>query len=226
MAGGDKNLWIIANFKSHKSISESVEWISIVGPSLEKREDIKVIVCPSFSAIEQVKKAVQVGNYPLMVGSQDLSAFGPGAYTGEEPAKFLADFISLSILGHSERRTNFNESDEMVAKKVIQAKENNILALVCVQDRETSVPDGCKMVAYEPVWAIGSGKAETPQGANEVAKVLKEKHGEDLIILYGGSVDEGNVKGFIDQDNLSGVLVATACLDPEEFLRVYNSCLS
>src|SRR5438105_2256657 len=98
MVGGDKNLWIIANFKSHKSISESVEWISIVGPKLEKKEDIKVIVCPSFSAIEQVKKAVQVGNYPLMVGSQDLSAFSPGAYTGEEPAKHLVDFITLTIL--------------------------------------------------------------------------------------------------------------------------------
>lgn len=219
-------MWIIANFKSYKSISESVEWISIVGPKLEKREDLNVVVCPSFSAIEQVKKAIQVGNYPLMVGSQDLSSLPAGPFTGEESAKNLASFISLSILGHSERRTNFNETDEMVAKKVTQAKENNILPLVCVQDKDTPIPDGCKLVAYEPVWAIGTGKAETPANANKVTKSLKQKYGDDLKVLYGGSVDEVNVKGFIDQDNIEGVLVASASLNPEQFLKIINITFS
>ncbi len=224
MVGG--GMWIIANFKSHKSIAESVDWVSIVGPKLEKRDDVKVVVCPSFSAIEQVKKTVQVGNYPLIVGAQNLSPFPPGSYTGEESAKNLANFISISILGHSERRTNFNETDEMIAKKVTQAKENNILPLVCVQGEDSVVPEGCKLIVYEPVWAIGTGSAETPANANQIAKLLKQKYGVDIEVLYGGSVNKDNVKAFVEQDNLVGVLVASASLNPQEFLEVINACLS
>ena len=100
----------------------------MVGPKLPRkdnlpagRQGLKVVVCPTFSVIEEVKKAIQVGNFPLMVGSQDLSPFDEGAYTGEEAAAILNDLVELSILGHSERRQNFGESDEMVERKTAQA---------------------------------------------------------------------------------------------------------
>lgn len=216
-------MWIIANWKSNKNIAEALDWISQVGPQIPKRDELKVVICPTFSALAEVKKAITVGNFPLLLGSQDLSPFGTGAYTGEEPAKLLNQLINLAILGHSERRQNFGETDEMVAKKTQQALEDGITPLVCVQDENTAVPEGCQLIAYEPVWAIGNGHPDTPENANKIAGLLKEKYGQNLEVLYGGSVNSDNVKGFISQENISGVLVGNASLDPDEFVKICKS---
>ncbi|MBI2040155.1 triosephosphate isomerase [Candidatus Microgenomates bacterium] len=227
MDGGDKNIWLIANWKSNKTIAEALDWVSKVGPKVPKRDDLKVVVCPTFSCLSEVKKAVQVGNFPIMVGSQDLSPFEVGAYTGEEAASLLKGLVLISILGHSERRQNFSESDEMVAKKVEQALQNGIIPLVCVQGPDTPVPDGCKLVAYEPVFAIGTGNPDIPENANNVAKVLKEKHGPPaggLEVLYGGSVTSENIKNFINMPNLCGSLIGNASLDAEEFIKIVGEC--
>lgn len=220
----NKTIWIIANWKSNKTIAEALDWISKVGPSLPKRDTLKVVVCPTFSALSEVKKAVLVGNYPLMVGSQDLSPHEPGAYTGEEAAQILKQFVDLSILGHSERRQNFKETDGMVLKKVEQSLQNNIIPLVCVQGADTPVPQGCKLVAYEPVFAIGTGNPDTPENANQIAGNLKEKYGLDLEVLYGGSVTSQNIKEFILQENISGVLVGKSSLEAQEFIKTVKEC--
>lgn len=225
MAGLEKkNLWIIANWKSNKTLKEALDWIDYVGPRLERRQNLKVAVCPSFVDIEEVKKAVLVGNFPLLVGSQDLSPFDEGAYTGEEAAAILKQFVHLSILGHSERRQNFGETDEMITQKVKQAKDHDIVPLVCIQGAEIPVPAGCQLVAYEPIFAIGTGHPDTPQNASEVAQTLKEKYGQDLEVLYGGSVTSENVEAFVSQDNISGVLVGRASLNSEEFVKIINIC--
>ncbi|MBU1000781.1 triose-phosphate isomerase, partial [Patescibacteria group bacterium] len=192
-----KNIWIIANWKSNKNIAEALEWISNVGPAVPKREELKIVVCPTFSVLSEMKKAITVGNFPLLVGAQDLSPFGTGAYTGEESAKLLNELASIAILGHSERRKNFGVTDEMVDKKTEQALGNNIIPLVCVQSEKTLAPQSCKLVAYEPIWAIGTGSPDTPENANKTAKVLKEKYGQDKEILYGGSITSKNAKSFI-----------------------------
>ncbi len=221
-----KNIWIIANWKSNKTISEALDWVSKVGPKIPKNDNLKVVVCSSFSSLSEIKKTIQVNNFNLMVGSQDLSPFGVGAYTGEEPAAILHEFVDLSILGHSERRKNFGETDEMVVKKVQQAKDNQIIPLICVQDDNTPIPEDCKLVAYEPIWAIGTGTPDTPESANEVAGKLKQKNGEDLEVIYGGSVDSSNVQSFVKKENISGVLVGNASLDAEEFIKITKECLS
>lgn len=219
-----KNLWIIANWKSNKTIQEALQWMDYVGPKLEKRENLKVVVCPPFTDVEEVKKAVMVGNYPLMVGVQDLSPFEEGAYTGEEAASIMKDFIELAILGHSERRQNFGETDQMVKEKVKQALDHQIIPLVCVQGKDTPVPEGTKLVAYEPIFAIGSGTPDTPENAQQVAELIKQKY-EKVEVLYGGSVTSENVKGFVIKEVISGVLVGGASLDPEEFTKIVNVCL-
>lgn len=216
-----KNLWIIANWKSNKTISEALDWISQVGPKISQRDNLKVVICPTFSCLSEIKKTIQVGNFSLMVGAQNLSPFGIGAYTGEESATLLQGLIDLSILGHSERRQNFNEDDEMVSAKVRAALDSNIIPLVCVQGKTTSVPEGCNLVAYEPVFAIGTGTPDTPENANEAAEFLKQNHA-DLEILYGGSVNAGNVASFVSQENISGVLVGKSSLDAEEFIRIVD----
>ncbi|MCL5784834.1 MAG: triose-phosphate isomerase [Patescibacteria group bacterium] len=216
----NKTIWIIANWKSNKNISEALEWISQVGPHISKDDNLKVVVCPTFTDLSEVKKTITVGNFPIMVGSQNLSPFGTGAYTGEESAPILNQLINLAILGHSERRQNFGETDEMVAKKVEQALVNNITPLVCVQSAETPVPQGCKLIAYEPVFAIGTGNPDTSENANQVAESLKEKNGSGLEVLYGGSVTADNVSAFVSQPNISGVLIGKASLDAEGFVKI------
>lgn len=228
MAGLDKKIWIIANWKSNKTIAEALDWISQVGPKLPKREDLKIVVCPTFSSLSEVKKAITVGNFPIIVGSQNLSPFGVGAYTGEESASLLKEIVDLSILGHSERRYNFGETDKLVSQKVTQALDSGIIPLVCVQEENTPVPDNCSMIAYEPVSAIstglsntpGVGRADNPESANTIAKYFKQKYKRTLEVIYGGSVDSTNVKGFIAMENIGGVLIGNASLNAEEFLKI------
>jgi triosephosphate isomerase (TIM) len=224
--GNDKTIWLIANWKANKTVAEALEWVSIVGPQIERRDHLKVVICPTFTAIEEVKKAVLVGNFNLMVGCQDLSAFEDGPYTGEETAQILKQFVDLAILGHSERRQNFGETPEMVSQKVKQALDHQIIPLVCVQGQETPVPEGVKLIAFEPVEAIGTGHPDTPQDASEVATFFQQNFSQELDIVYGGSVTSENVKGFLMPDNLNGVLVGGASLDPEEFLKIYEQCQS
>lgn len=226
MAGLVKNIWVIANWKSNKTIAEALDWVAKVGPQIPKQDNLKVAVCPTFSTLSEVKKAITVSGYPILVGSQDLSPYSSGAYTGEESAELLKELINLSILGHSERRENFFETAEIVRQKAEQALNSSIIPLVCVQGLDTAVPAASKLVAYEPVFAIGTGNPDTAGNANSVAKELKGKYGTDLEVLYGGSVTAQNVKDFISQENINGVLVGNASLSAEEFIKICNSNLS
>lgn len=217
-----KNLWVIANWKSNKTIGESLEWISIVGPQVPRKENLKVVVCPPFSDLEEVKKQVLVGNYPLLIGCQDLSPYEKGAYTGEESAEFLRQFVDLAILGHSERREHFGETDEIIAQKTEQALKHSIIPLVCVQNADTLIPLNCKLVAYEPTFAIGTGISDTPEKAEEIATQLKQKYEGELVVLYGGSVNSDNISSFVQQVNINGVLVGQASLSAEEFVTMIS----
>ncbi len=218
-----KTLWIVANWKSNKTIAEALDWVGQVGPKLIHKPGIQVVVCPTFLAAEEVKKVVMVGHFPLLVGVQDLSPFEEGPFTGEEAARILSDVVDLAILGHSERRQNFGETDQMVAQKVAQALKYNIKPLVCVQGPDTPVPPGVKLVAYEPLFAIGTGHPEDPVNASQVARQLKERVDTSLQVLYGGSVTGENVGSFLSVENLSGLLVGGASLDPQQFGRIVQS---
>ena len=225
MDGGGKNIWVIANWKSNKTISEALDWVSLVGPQIPPAENLKVVVCPVFCCLSEIKKIIKINNFPLMVGSQDLSSFGVGAFTGEEPAQVIKDFVELSIIGHSERRKNFGEDDNMISEKTKQALGSNILPLVCVQGADTPIPEGCKLAAYEPIFAIGTNNPDTPENASIVAASLKAKYGVDLQVLYGGSVDSKNIKSFLNQENINGVLVGNASLNAEEFIKIIGECI-
>lgn len=213
-----KTLWIIANWKSHKTIAEALQWIDELAPVLQTKEQVHVVVCPDFTALEEVKKSIQVSNLPLWVGSQDLSPFPEGPHTGEESAQMIKGLVELAVLGHSERRRELGETDAMIKEKVDQAKKVGIVPLVCVQDSKTPIPEGVDLVAYEPIFAIGTGAPDTPENAQNVAATIKKTH--QVAVLYGGSVDSANVLSFLNQDDIQGVLIGGASLDAKEFSKI------
>ncbi len=223
MAGGEKKIWIIANWKSNLNLSESLEWINFIGPKLNTREDLSVVVCPRFSALPELHQEIQANNYPIILASQNLSPFGPGSFTGEEPAELLKELVSMSIVGHSERRTEFGETDDLIKAKSEAALKAGIQPILCVQNIDTPIPQAVNIVAYEPVFAIGTGTPDTPENAQEVAREIKTKYPE-MVILYGGSVTSENCKSFIDQDSIEGLLIGKSSLIAEEFLKIVQNC--
>lgn len=222
-----KKLFIVANWKANITKDEATSWLQhfkedsdMLRGEFEQKE---VVVCPSFPVISQVKSYVDSNSLPLRIGSQDISRFGKGAYTGEVPGGILHEFIQFSIVGHSERREKFGETDEVVHEKAANVISANLLPIFCVQSERTRIPSGVSIVAYEPVGAIGTGNPDSPQNAERVAKQIKADYPDVEYVLYGGSVSEENVRSFTMMDNINGVLVGSASLDPAGFARIIKN---
>ncbi|MBI3342088.1 triosephosphate isomerase [Candidatus Curtissbacteria bacterium] len=211
---------VIANHKANLTYSEFEIWVNKVGPVAKDFEGT-VVVCPSSPFLAQALILTQAQSWNLKIGAQDISRFDIGAYTGEVAASQLAGICKYAIVGHSERRKNFNETDEILDQKVQMAKKVNLTPIFCVQDENTKIPEGIEVVAYEPVFSIGTGNPDTPQNARAVSAKIQEKG--DYIILYGGSVKGDNVKNFVEKSVIDGVLIGSASLDPQDFIEILQS---
>jgi len=220
-----KKLFIVANWKSNKTVAEAEEWIKqITDYRLQTSENLEVILCPPFTLFSLLKSKIYDLKSNVKLGAQDISPFPDGAYTGEISGRMLKDLsVEYVIIGHSERRKYFKETEQVLENKVNEALDANIIPIFCVQERTAPVPKGVKFLAYEPVFAIGTGNPDTPENSNEVARVLKERLNKDMVIIYGGSVTPENVKDFCQQENLNGVLPGGASLDPEKFSRIIEN---
>ncbi len=219
-------LLIIANWKSNKTKKEANNWLKDVfdfKKELEGLKDKEIIICPSFTLLSCFKSSLEKNNFPFKLGAQNVSQFDKGAYTGEINAEQIREFAEFVIIGHSERRENFGEEDDALLQKVEKAIKNSLKPIFCVQDAQDFVPKEVKIVAYEPVFAIGSGKPDTPKNANEVAEKIMEKNSNVEKVIYGGSVNSENVNSFTKKDMISGVLVGGASLDPREFIKIINN---
>ena len=213
-------------------------------------ESVEVAVFPPFTDVRTVQTLLDADKIPFALGAQDLSSHDSGAYTGEISGSFLAKLdCRYVIIGHSERREYHAESDEVVASKVQAALRHGLVPVICVgetaEDLEVhgasavpvaqltaalaGVPAGAEIVvAYEPVWAIGSGQAATPEQAQDVCAKLRDvvtqAIGGDAAdrtrILYGGSVKSGNIAGFMRQPDVDGALVGGASLVVDEFAAI------
>jgi len=217
-----KKLFIVANWKSNKTTSEAYQWFVQVANAYESNPDKEVIVCPSFTALPSIKAYILQQNLTIKLGAQDISPFGEGAYTGEVNAKQIKEVSEFVIVGHSERRKEFGENDEMLSKKIDRAREAGLTPIFCVQGIDTQIPLGISIVAYEPVFAIGTGNPDTPEDAEMVAKTLKEKFSLQHV-LYGGSVSAEDVHSFTQLPSVDGVLVGGSSLDPEKFIQIINN---
>lgn len=215
-----KTIHIIGNWKSHKTSDEAREWFGEIAKIEEVKhlpEDKKVVLCPPFHLIPLVSALIQEYQLPFSLGAQNVSAYGTGAHTGEIAAEQLKEYASYVLIGHSERR-QMGETDELVNEKAQKALQSGLIPVVCVQGKETPVPTGVTCIAYEPIFAIGTGNADTPEDAEDVLRFFKEKGMTTCI--YGGSVNPNNVASFTSQPSVDGVLPGTDSLDPIKFAAI------
>ncbi len=243
---------VAGNWKMNTKPSEGVQLVKNL-KSLQIAEDVKLIIAPPFTHLALVKAELTDSNIGL--ASQNLSKENFGAYTGEIAAEMLKELsVNYAIIGHSERRLYYGETDDIVAAKVLKALATDIKPIVCVGENleertsgnflaiikkqiEAALfglsKDAIKhvVVAYEPVWAIGTGKTASPEQAQEVhafiRSLLVEKFGKDLAsdisILYGGSCKPSNAKELFEKEDIDGGLIGGAALKAEDFAAIANS---
>jgi triosephosphate isomerase (TIM) len=241
---------IAGNWKLFKTIAESVALVQELKPLVEKSQGVEIVVAPVFTALSRVSEAV--GSSNIMLAAQDCYWEEEGAFTGEVAPKLLKDAgCSHVIIGHSERRQYFGETDLTVNKKTKAAIAAGLTAIVCVGESlaeresdqtfsviETQIQGGLAglaadsftriVIAYEPVWAIGTGKTASDAQAQEVhafirqliARMFNQSVADAVRILYGGSVKPDNVKGLMTQPDIDGALVGGASLKAESFAAI------
>jgi triosephosphate isomerase (TIM) len=228
---------IAGNWKMNKTIGEAISLVKEL-KKLVDDSDNEIIISPAFTALSAISAELKGSNIKLC--AQNMHFSKEGAFTGEISASMLKEIgVEYVILGHSERRHVFNENNALINKKVKTALSNGLKPILCVgetlEEREKGRMkdvvveqinkglDGIKgdlIVAYEPVWAIGTGKTATPQQAEEAHMFIRGLLGDDIPILYGGSVKPDNIKELIAQKNIDGVLVGGASLDAKSFSEI------
>ena len=247
---------VAGNWKLNKTSTEAHRLVSDLIPRLRTIRGVEKLVCPPFTALMAVSRLIK--DTDIRLGAQNMHWEEKGAFTGEISAIMLAEFCQYAILGHSERRKYFGETNETVNRKVRAALTHGLVPLVCVgetldenqagmaagvvslQVREAlhgldiSSPSQL-VIAYEPVWAIGTGRAATGEGANTivqnvirptVAGLFGDALAQGCRVLYGGSVDANNAAEFFGQPEIDGALVGGASLDADAFARITEAAAS
>jgi triosephosphate isomerase len=245
---------IAANWKMHKTHLESIQAVQKLSYLLDKKDAdrVEVVICPPFTALRSLQTLLDADRLPYGLAAQDVHWEDKGAFTGEiSPGMLSALACSYVIVGHSERRQLFGETDETVRKKVRAVFGAGMVPILCVgeslEERDAGRTEdkvvtqvkaalggleegqvGALVVAYEPIWAIGTGRNANPGDAGEViglirrtaASLASESASQTMRVQYGGSVKAGNVREFMAHPEIDGALVGGASLDPEEFALI------
>jgi len=241
---------IAGNWKMYKTISEALDLVDGLKQELKGETAVDIVICPPFTALSKVAEAVKGSN--IACGAQDVYWQDEGAFTGEVAPKMLTDAgCRFCIVGHSERRTYFNETNSTVNNKIKALLKHGITPIMCVGERLEERDSGKTfevirdhiegglsglsgkevlkiVIAYEPVWAIGTGRNATPEQAQEAHKfireLLKKAYGEDVSskvrIQYGGSVKPDNIRAIIGGEDIDGALVGGASLKVKDFAEI------
>ena len=251
----ERKLIIAGNWKMNKTVAESLDLASGLVRELKDVKEVDIAICPPFTALSEVSKAVIDSN--IRLGAQNMSQNGYGAHTGEIAAGMLKEFSTkYVILGHSERREYQRESDELIAAKAKAAHEAGLKPIVCVgeqlEEREAGKTEDIvgtqvrgslagltteemlgTVIAYEPVWAIGTGKTATAEQAQEVhafirnllADLFDADTAKAVRIQYGGSVKPDNARELMSQQDVDGALVGGASLDVRIFSELIKNSI-
>ena len=219
---------IVANLKSYQNENEAKSWLETFGKIKELNLDLtqkEIIICPSFTQLFSFFSYFSSNNIKVKLGAQNVSPFDEGAYTGEVSATQIKDFADYVLIGHSERRSNFHESEQMLEEKVKRAIEAGLQPIFFAQDANAIIPSGVKIGVYEPPSAISTvskGIPDDPKAVLDAATELKNKYMLEQI-LYGGSVDSANVSNFTSLDIIDGVVPGRASLDAQEFIKIIQN---
>ncbi|MHB8112911.1 MAG: triose-phosphate isomerase [Bellilinea sp.] len=245
--------FVAGNWKMNKTVEEARALVAEMLPGLQEVKSVEQVLCPPFMSLMPVS-AMLVGT-EIGLGAQNLHWEEKGAFTGEVSPGMVKEFCKYVIIGHSERRTYFGETDETVNKRTLAALAKGLVAIVCIGETlteneagqtaaviERQIREGLKnipveqltrlVIAYEPVWAIGTGRAATGPDANRVVAAmirpaLRELHGKAVAdatrVLYGGSVTGSNAAEFFSQPEIDGALVGGASLKPVEFVEIVRA---
>jgi triosephosphate isomerase (TIM) len=252
----ERKLIIAGNWKMNKTVTEALALVDDLKNGLANIKEVDIVVCPPFTALCEVAKALRDSN--IRLGAQDMSEHNPGAYTGEIAAEMLKEFtVRYVILGHSERRQYHKESDELISKKARAAHVASLEPIICVgetlAERETGQTEKIletqvrgsltglskeqmveTIIAYEPVWAIGTGKtAATTAQAQEahafirglLVKLFDERTARRVRIQYGGSVKPSNARELMSQPDVDGALVGGASLEAQSFAEIVKNSI-
>jgi len=240
---------IAGNWKMNTTVPEALELVREMKDELEKVTGVEKVVCPPFVSLAPVRELLEGSTIKL--GAQNLFFEEKGAYTGEISPLMVADLCKYVIIGHSERRQHFHETGDIVNKKIVAAMKAGLTPILCIGERleeneagrtEEVVAEqlssslagvedlGGLTIAYEPVWAIGTGRAATGKQASgtiafirqNIAKAYGETTAQEIRILYGGSVNSANAAEFMQQPEIDGALVGGASLKAPEFLSIVN----
>lgn len=243
--------FVAGNFKMNMTSSEVAPYLEVFRQETEKLNDVDIVLIPPFTAIAKASEILG-GAQKIRLGAQNMSPEAKGAYTGEISAPMLRDlFVRYVLVGHSERRRLFCETDELVRRKLVTALASELRPILCVgetlEERQAGqekailegqlrgaleglTPDQISevIVAYEPVWAIGTGLTATPEQAQEAHLFIRDYLGKlagtslanKARILYGGSVTPANAKELMSQPDIDGALVGGASLDPRGFAEI------
>jgi len=238
---------IAGNWKMNTTVSEAVKLVNELRQGLDEIDNVDKVLCPPFISLVAVGELIKGSSIGL--GAQNLYFEEKGAYTGEISPLMLAELCEFVIIGHSERRQYFNETDEFINKKVQAALKAGLKPILCIGERLEQNEAGLTaevvtkqlrlalvgidhlsemIIAYEPVWAIGTGKAATGEQANQtiglirhnVSQLYDKKTAQDVRILYGGSVTADNATEFMQQPEIDGALVGGASLKADQFLSI------
>jgi triosephosphate isomerase (TIM) len=244
---------VAGNWKMNKTVEEARSLVFSMSLELREIQGVQKVLCPPFPALLAVSALLQGTDIGL--GAQNLYWEEKGAFTGEVAPGMIAEFCKYVIIGHSERRAYFGETDETVNKKVHAALAHDLIPIVCVGETESEYESGQTgeivrrqissglanvpsdkaaglVVAYEPVWAIGTGKASSPENANAVladhirpalADLFGAQAAQAIRIQYGGSVTGANAKEFFSQPEIDGALVGGASLKKDEFVAIVQA---
>ena len=238
---------IAGNWKMNTTVSEAIELVKTMRAELDKIGNVDKVICPPFVSLATVRELIKDSSIKL--GAQNIFFAEKGAYTGEISPPMIADLCEFVIIGHSERRQYFNETGEIVNKKIVAALKVGLKPILCIGERleeneagkteevvteqlRSSLADIDNLnglsIAYEPIWAIGTGKAATGEQANEAISLIRRNIAglyddiiaRDMRILYGGSVTAANATEFMRQPEIDGALVGGASLKATEFLSI------
>jgi triosephosphate isomerase len=248
----ERRPYIAANWKMHKTIEETEAFLAVFLPGVADAEDVDVVVCPPYLSL---KPAVELcAQSRVRIAAQNMHEEPSGAYTGEVSAPMLTEIgVDAVVLGHSERRTHYAETDDALSRKVPAALEAGLEPILCVGETEaerdadatesvllrqvtadlSGVVDGRLadvVIAYEPVWAIGTGRTASPEQAGEAIDFIRRTvagrsadAAERIRILYGGSVKPGNAVELMALEGIDGALVGGASLDPADFSAIVDA---